>query len=294
MNYRPSIHREFEPGRVWSLWDMLKLDANAFYRVALNINSAQVLIEERNHSTAEYSNPMGDLVVIRHLLQRAQELRDSLSQLGANITISIVDEHIWQLNSDIKPSPSEIVEYYKYISKALEHELSSIKIFIVSSDKAQYNEPKDPLFGAEFNTKYASRGRFEVDEAAKCIAFGRPTAAVFHLMRVLEVGIRSIARCLNIPDPIKPAERNWGKMLDAIKQSIAAKWPTAADRMSDDAIVFEGLLASLDAIKNPWRNSTMHVENKYTDDEAEHIFVAIKGFMKKLASRMDEEGLPRA
>ena len=27
----------------------------------------------------------------------------------------------------------------------------------------------------------------------------------------------------------------------------------------------------------------MHVENKYTDDEAEHIFVAVKGFIDKLA-----------
>jgi hypothetical protein len=38
----------------------------------------------------------------------------------------------------------------------------------------------------------------------------------------------------------------------------------------------------------------MHVENKYTNDEAEHIFVAVKGFMMKLASRCDENGDPKA
>lgn len=38
----------------------------------------------------------------------------------------------------------------------------------------------------------------------------------------------------------------------------------------------------------------MHVEKKYTDDEAEHIFSAVKGFMKGLASRMDEDGFPLA
>jgi len=36
----------------------------------------------------------------------------------------------------------------------------------------------------------------------------------------------------------------------------------------------------------------MHAEKKYTDDEAEHIFVAVKGFMMKLACRCDEDGLP--
>jgi hypothetical protein len=64
--------------------------------------------------------------------------------------------------------------------------------------------------------------------------------------------------------------------------------------MSGDGELFDGLYVSLDAVKNPWRNSTMHIDNKYTDDEAEHVFAAAKGFMKKLASRMDENGEPKA
>jgi len=38
----------------------------------------------------------------------------------------------------------------------------------------------------------------------------------------------------------------------------------------------------------------MHVENKYLPEEAEHIFIAVRGFVKKLASRMDEQGQPLA
>jgi hypothetical protein len=38
----------------------------------------------------------------------------------------------------------------------------------------------------------------------------------------------------------------------------------------------------------------MHVENKYTTEEAEHIFGAVKGFTMKLASRCDENGDPKA
>jgi hypothetical protein len=34
--------------------------------------------------------------------------------------------------------------------------------------------------------------------------------------------------------------------------------------------------------------------SRYATDEAEHIFGAVRGFMKKLASRMDEEGEPKA
>jgi hypothetical protein len=113
-------------------------------------------------------------------------------------------------------------------------------------------------------------------------------------MRLMEIGIGAVARCLGIPDPIKPSERNWGRILESIQKGIDKHWPNSADRMSGDGALFESLHASLDAVKNPWRNATMHVDNKYTDDEAEHIFMAVKGFMKKLASRCDEGGNPKA
>jgi hypothetical protein len=36
----------------------------------------------------------------------------------------------------------------------------------------------------------------------------------------------------------------------------------------------------------------MHVEMKYTGEEAEHIFIAVRAFLKTLASRLDENGKP--
>jgi hypothetical protein len=38
----------------------------------------------------------------------------------------------------------------------------------------------------------------------------------------------------------------------------------------------------------------MHVENKYTEDEAEHIFLAVRGLMRKITARLDEDGKPVA
>ena len=81
-------------------------------------------------------------------------------------------------------------------------------------------------------------------------------------------------------------------MLGRIAGGMNAKWPTSADRMNGDGAIFEGLHASLDAIKNAWRNPTIHVENKYNEEEADHIFGVVMGFMRKLASRCDENGLP--
>ena len=48
------------------------------------------------------------------------------------------------------------------------------------------------------------------------------------------------------------------------------------------------------AVRVAWRNGTMHVEKKYTEDEAEHLMAVVGGLMKKLACRMYENGEPKA
>lgn len=50
--------------------------------------------------------------------------------------------------------------------------------------------------------------------------------------------------------------------------------------------------AYLSSVKDAWRNSTMHVENKYTEEEAEAIFNSVKGFIVFIASMFDEDGKP--
>jgi hypothetical protein len=285
------------PGRLWSLWDMLKINARGFYRTLLNVHAAQLLVEERKKDTDAYLAPIADQKLLDDLLRRAKLFQGHALNLGAPVTASLAEHHIWTIGSNTKPSQKELVEAYNNLIITLEHELSTIFLFAIEAEKKRYFEPKEPLFGPPFAAKFQTMGMFELDEAAKCLALGRPTAAVFHLMRLMEIGIRSVSRCLRIPDPLKPADRNWGNILREIKADIDAhsgNKPSKAWALPEDREFFESAYASLDAVRVAWRNTTMHVENKYTDDEAEHIFLATKGFMKKLASRMDEDGEPKA
>lgn len=52
----------------------------------------------------------------------------------------------------------------------------------------------------------------------------------------------------------------------------------------------EALYATLDAVKNPWRNEAMHVEGVYTDAEARLIFINTLAFIQKMATAFDENG----
>jgi hypothetical protein len=146
-----------------------------------------------------------------------------------------------------------------------------------------------PLFGAEVSAKFPSLA-YEVSEGGKCLGLERSTAAAFHFIRCLEGGIAAMSRCLGIADPTKGHERNWNKMLEKIRDSISTKWPGST--INDDKQFFQTAHAALAAIQNPYRNATMHLDQKYTPDEARHIMEMVGGFMKKLAARMDENGSP--
>lgn len=56
---------------------------------------------------------------------------------------------------------------------------------------------------------------------------------------------------------------------------------------------FEALYANLDAVRNPWRNATMHVETIYAPHEALHILRCSAFFMSKLNTLCDENGEPK-
>lgn len=148
-------------------------------------------------------------------------------------------------------------------------------------------------FPPDVRKKFPS-ATFDIDEAANCLALERGTAAVFHLMRVMEIAVRATAACLGVPDPTRPAEKNWGEMFRQIKDAMNNKWPNAASRMTGDGQFFESLMASLEAVKNPWRNATMHVENTYSITEADRIRHAVEGLMIHMAARFDERGQPKA
>jgi hypothetical protein len=84
------------------------------------------------------------------------------------------------------------------------------------------------------------------------------------------------------------------RVLGPIRVEIDRRWPPALIRSGGDAELFENAYAALSGMQNPWRNATMHLDQKYTLEEARHIFEIVNGLMRKLASRMDENGLPLA
>ena len=267
-------------------------------RVATVVTTSDEVMQNIAQTTGQHvpgnAREPVDVGLLGTTLKDIDELESALTAINARFSvmaIKLLKENLQAKDSSF--TYGDLERAYSSLQARVRDELSLVKFLVIGQDRQRYYAQVEPIFGAEVTNKFPSTA-FEIDEACKCFALSRSTAAVFHLMRVMEIGVRALARCLAIPDPLRPAERNWGNILKQVLEGIEKKWPTSAQRMHGDGQLFESLYTSLDAVKNPWRNATMHVENKYTDEESEHILVAVRGFMKRLASRMDEEGKPLA
>jgi hypothetical protein len=150
------------------------------------------------------------------------------------------------------------MEGFAEIQSRLRDELSLSTVFVIPADKVRYFQANEPIFGAEVDGKFPSAA-FEIAEAGKCLALERNTAAVFHLMRALEVAIEATRKCIGIPDPLKDADRNWGAMLRKLKDELERRNKQKPQQWNQygDQYLFSDLHASLDAVRNVWRNATM-------------------------------------
>lgn len=277
---------------------MFEFSAQAFLEATMDFGTtmAWLKVKQDDENSPFYKDKRLEDKDREFIFLHLKRLTDHLKILGARITemaVADLQNHIIDPDCDWEDVWHDLSD----ISRTFMRECSLVTLLSLEPKELGYYNPTRPLFGPNVATKFQTTAAFEIDEAAKCLALGRPTAAVFHLMRLMEIGIRAVSRCLGIPDPTRPAERNWGYILREIKNDLAARGgnaPTKTWTTAGDGEFFEGAYASLDAVRVAWRNTTMHVERKYTDDEAEHIFVAVRGFMSQLASRCDENGDPKA
>ncbi|RUX23785.1 hypothetical protein EOA13_33055 [Mesorhizobium sp. M7A.F.Ca.US.011.01.1.1] len=151
-------------------------------------------------------------------------------------------------------------------------------LFLSAADTTLY-QSNDALFGEDVARRFQSTND-DIEEAGKCLALGRSTAAVFHLMRVLESAVQTIAD--KIGAAIVDAHGKglaWGVIADNMKAKI-----DAMTRGSDAQIKWYRVQHDLVVVNRAWRVPTNHPKESYTAEQAREVFDATKAFMKELAA----------
>jgi len=128
---------------------------------------------------------------------------------------------------------------------------------------------------------------FDIEEGGKCLALGRGTACVFHLSRVVKVGLCYLskeAQKYQIVCPDFGSTRSWEHWLNPIEAELRKDRRRKTDDWNAVEPNYATIVKLLRTVSVAWRHPTLQGEAKYTVEEARDIFDAIYEFMQYAAT----------
>jgi hypothetical protein len=255
---------------------MLKFDASTFVYCTANLIKYWLGLSKSATLTDEGMKQLaGSLFELQRECER-HGFRSSLNQLRR------IREYI-DAGNVTNPGLSQLLGETVV---RLEEDLQGEMFLAVASSRASYYESTEPLFGKEVADAFPSTA-YDVAEAGKCYALYRSTACVFHLMRVVEIGLRVFADRFGV----KSDRQNWQNIIEGIEKAVRNIGTDPATRPSnwkDQQEFFSGAATHFMFIKDAWRNYVTHGRDKSTEEEAEKILGNVRGFMQRLAIRLHE------
>jgi hypothetical protein len=127
--------------------------------------------------------------------------------------------------------------------------------------------------------------------AGNCYATGNDTASVFHMMRAVEFGLRTLAEAVGAPVAKLPFEyEEWNTLIN----NVDSTWKASVDTWGKSAELinarqfFKRIVADLHAFKDDVRNIIMHTRGEYDSPGALSVRNRVDGWFGVLASKAHE------
>ena len=186
---------------------------------------------------------------------------------------------------------SEVYEIMRGLQADFIKELMAISLAFIPPEKLKYFE-EDFLFGTIVTVNFPDAVP-EIKCAGNCLAADLNTAAVFHLMRVVNIGLRELAWFLQIK---KIGEKKLEycrdeQILKAIESAVDKKLESVDTLKRDEKweklkAFYRGLLIDLRYFKDIDRDPTAHARKTYNENGALDVFTHVRDFMQRLAGHI--------
>lgn len=255
-----------QPSNLVNLWDMLSHYASHYIWVLEFLKITQEIeLEETDDQKkkALFRN------ITTEAIKRIGLLDMPMSELQCSRIIQI-------LGDSKQLDLSELRIKYNELAQRIEDELQSKQFFHVETSLVGFYDNNQ--FQEEIVNRF-SVAIYDMEESGKCFALGRHTACAFHLLRVIEAGIISLKESVG-------SQKTTHTWMDVIKilDEYAKKSAEKGKRTK-----IQEIISRLYAIKDAWRNPTMHVVMRYGKEEAKEVFDATKNFMANLCNYLDSD-----
>lgn len=291
---------EADPHKLVTWWDMLHFSAWNFFWCGMELRSIQqdclmgsIVIPgiEDPGSTPIFAVPKDlDDRARSKALTSLRRVVVEFSNIGLRITAETTSELVAELENDSKRHNFQwLIDQVRAIESLSRKEIDGKAFLYIPAERAKFwPRMKDPhIFGSAVGNSFPSAMQ-DIAESGVCLALDRGTACVFHLMRVLEIGLAVLGAKFSV----SLAHTNWGPAIEEIESKIRdmhkdPAWKALPDCKQQQEFYAQAA-SHFGILKDAWRNYTMHVRGVYTEEQAERIFENVKGFMQKLAERLSE------
>lgn len=214
--------------------------------------------------------------------EHMKELADRLSETGLSTSSAIIRN----LGTSLAAGGVTDTEFKKQVEFAdftIMHEVRNVLFLWVPAYRSDYFT-KPQLFGELVAQRFPNASD-EIEQAGKCYALARYTASVFHLMRVVEVGLGALKQEVGIRRWHSTWNAAIGQIRGKLKTGRKGKPLSKRERARNEFL--QGATSYIEGMSVAWRNPTMHrVERTYTEEEALEVFNAVKAFTGHLAKRL--------
>lgn len=209
---------------------------------------------------------------------------NALAELELDACIATVKRMQACLNNPL----SKYGEFFEFSDELLGRLLDQMKMrtyFALSIKEAEYYQ--QPREGWEEIIDKFPAVVGDVEEAKKCFALSRYAATVFHSLQVVEIGVIALGQLIGVTDHLP----GWTATTNRLQAIVRKRHEERTPFERQHSMFLEQIYATIEGLKNAWRNKISHAHGKLTlltadfsPDVAEEILFATRAFMRRLAT----------
>lgn len=270
-----------------TLWDLMKLLDSRGLTLFMMFRDEWQHEFETHRSGSPTAPPADQIESFLEFLDQSEKTCDGIGLRQTKAKIGLIHTHVTHNQNQV--DCSSLAADCRNILDVLVTELWTRKFVEIPSEYGDHAE-NEALFGPKVKTAFQSASE-DIKQAGNCLAVECGTAAVFHLMRVAEFGLRALARDrrVQIPKKVPLVLGTWEdiiRQLEIAEAAIQGYPKTIAREAQYD--FYHGAMMEFKRFKNKFRNVVMHNRYSYDPDEAASAFNHVRSFMVILSSAISE------
>jgi hypothetical protein len=275
-----------------SLWEMLIYAGQLFHAVGHTLSVVRCRAAHDpgpgDYMMRDYLQDPLDDSLRKDAMFALRHVAEYCANFGMPVSVGTASEAMSRIDQNYNYSRRALINEIDSLHGMLLKELKGKLFFYVPAERRGYlPRLNECVMGEQVRAAFPSV-LYDAQEAALCLALSRGTACVFHLMRVLEVALGVVGK----PFGVSLDHVNWGSAIDQIEKKIGRMgqeqaWTSRAD-WKELQEFYSQAISHLRVTKDGWRNYTAHARGKFTEEEAQTMFLAVKAFMQKLSERLSE------